>query len=151
MPNCSRLVYNSLRFLNVSKYSPSWRSVSGCQTDERAANKMIVDCLTSRICWGRRCRAQAATSSQTRQRRRAVGEGKKNEQIGVTQTNSSSGESLLPRVSHRLVHGQLFYQAAVTFGDSMAPLWQRCFWTRRQWELVLCGNAAVMRKSISSK
>lgn len=39
MCNCSRLVYYSLRFLRVSKYSPSWQSISGCQTDAHAAKQ----------------------------------------------------------------------------------------------------------------
>ncbi len=85
---------------------------------------LIVD-LTSRICWGRRRRAQAAISSQIQQRHRAEKWEECINQMSYSIKNSFPSQNI--QENYFLIYVQPYYQAAVKFVDFAVSIWWCCF------------------------
>ena len=86
----------------------------------------MIDCdLTSRICWGRRCHAQAAISSQTQQRHTAEKGEESINQISYSRNNGFPSENI--QENYLLIYIQLYYQAAVRILDFLESICRCCF------------------------
>lgn len=79
----------------------------------------MVD-LTSRICWGRRCRAQAAIFSQTQQRHRAEKGEECINQMSYSIKNNFPTQNI--QENYFQIHVQLYYQVAAKVVDFEASI-----------------------------
>lgn len=125
-------------YQNMRRYC----SISLRDRQDRPLCKWWIVDLTSRICWGRRCHAQAAISSQIQQRHRAAKWEESINQMSYSTKNNSPSQNI-PE-SYFLIYVQLYYQAAVTFVVFVASVWWSYFKYCYYWAHILCENVAVM-------
>lgn len=87
--------------------------------------KWLIVYLTSRICWGQRCRAQAAISSQTQQRHKAEKWEECINQMSYSIKHHFPSQNI--QENYCLIYVQQYYQAAVKFVDFVVSIWWCCF------------------------